>query len=583
MLIPFRQSNILVKWCLICSLLPSIGCKTQADNPFKHGSGLTIQVNQQNIAALTALGQLWVFLKYHHPAVASGRYNWDAELIRELPKVLAAKSKTEYLRELEKWVDLLPNPDTPGSGMLPENPADIKLQSDYGDLFIPGYLPDPLSRKLKRLLDNTSITSNHYMGLEKGTGNPKIQNEDAYDEMGYPDDGFRLLALYRYWGIVQYFFPYRHLIGENWKNALPEFIPIFLNAKDATDYLGACLRLAAKVHDSHAIVFKTGRTPDAFWGNYYPPFSTKFIEGKLVVDQFYIKKEGILRQVSRGDVITHINGKPVAERIKAMIPFMPASNYPTQLLIIGTCILYGETDKLPLTLMHSEEHRTLEVPRYKKIHYTEPDPVGDLKEGGYKTIEENVGYIYSGKYKNSRLPDIKKAFKSTKGIIVDMRYPPSEPMPFTFGEYLKDKPSPFVTFTIADIRHPGRFSFAEILGNGKETSDYYNGKILVLVNEETRSETEYTTMAFQSARNVTVMGSTTAGADGNVSKFYLPGGLATTISGIGVYYPDRTETQRTGVKIDIVVRPTLKGFRAGKDELLQKAIELIKQQRTAHS
>jgi C-terminal processing protease CtpA/Prc len=98
---------------------------------------------------------------------------------------------------------------------------------------------------------------------------------------------------------------------------------------------------------------------------------------------------------------------------------------------------------------------------------------------------------------------------------------------------------------------------------------------VVIVNEESQSQAEYTTMAFQSADNVTVIGSTTAGADGNVSTIALPGGISTLISGLGILYPDGTETQRKGVKIDVVVKPTIEGIKAGRDELLEKAKSII--------
>jgi C-terminal processing protease CtpA/Prc len=67
-------------------------------------------------------------------------------------------------------------------------------------------------------------------------------------------------------------------------------------------------------------------------------------------------------------------------------------------------------------------------------------------------------------------------------------------------------------------------------------------------------------------------------ADGNVSPIFLPGGLRTMISGIGVYYPDGRETQRVGIVPDIVVKPTIEGILNGNDELLQKAVELILKQ-----
>jgi len=49
------------------------------------------------------------------------------------------------------------------------------------------------------------------------------------------------------------------------------------------------------------------------------------------------------------------------------------------------------------------------------------------------------------------------------------------------------------------------------------------------------SQSEYTAMAFRAAHGAIDIGSTTSGADGNVSPFALPGGLHTMISGIGVF------------------------------------------------
>ncbi len=98
---------------------------------------------------------------------------------------------------------------------------------------------------------------------------------------------------------------------------------------------------------------------------------------------------------------------------------------------------------------------------------------------------------------------------------------------------------------------------------------------MIIVNETTQSQAEYTTMAFRVAPNVKVIGSTTAGADGNVSQFNLPGGITTMISGLGVYYPDGKETQRVGIIPDIEVKPSIKGIKDGKDELLEKAREII--------
>jgi C-terminal processing protease CtpA/Prc len=83
-------------------------------------------------------------------------------------------------------------------------------------------------------------------------------------------------------------------------------------------------------------------------------------------------------------------------------------------------------------------------------------------------------------------------------------------------------------------------------------------------------------MAFRRAPNAIVMGSTTAGADGNVSGLYLPGNLYTMFSGISILNPDDTETQRAGIVPDLEVKRTVEGIKEGKDELLIKALEQLK-------
>jgi C-terminal processing protease CtpA/Prc len=103
----------------------------------------------------------------------------------------------------------------------------------------------------------------------------------------------------------------------------------------------------------------------------------------------------------------------------------------------------------------------------------------------------------------------------------------------------------------------------------------FSSKLLVLENEITQSLGEYTVMAFQATGNATVIGSQTAGADGRIAYIFLPGGLKTSISGRGVYYPDKRETQRIGIVPDIEVKPTIKGIQEGRDEVLEKAIEMI--------
>jgi Peptidase family S41 len=168
--------------------------------------------------------------------------------------------------------------------------------------------------------------------------------------------------------------------------------------------------------------------------------------------------------------------------------------------------------------------------------------------------------------------------KNTKGLIIDDRNYPSDFIIYELSNYLLPDSIPFVKFSNGSVEHPGLFTFTKALNAGKNNKDYYKGKVVVLLNEISQSSAEFHAMAYRVHPNVTVIGSTTAGADGNVSQISLPGGIRTGISGIGVYYPDGKETQRIGIVPDIEVKPTIAGIKSGRDELLEKAIEIINKQ-----
>ena len=55
----------------------------------------------------------------------------------------------------------------------------------------------------------------------------------------------------------------------------------------------------------------------------------------------------------------------------------------------------------------------------------------------------------------------------------------------------------------------------------------------------------------------------------------LPGNISTWISGLGIYYPDGRETQRVGIVPDVVTELAIAGIRAGRDEVLEEAVQLI--------
>ncbi|GHF97628.1 S41 family peptidase [Thalassotalea marina] len=550
----------------------------EKDTAFDQGSGIELSaLNQEKIANLALLGKVWGFLKYHHPAVATGGYNWDYQLFRVLPDYMKATTNHERDQFLLNWIKNLG--DVELCTQCQATSEDAVLKPDHS--WIGSNLSRELQDKLNFVYQNRH-QGRHFYIADGGVGNPDFIRENEYSKMPFPDDGFRLLSLFRYWNMIQYYFPYKHLIDKNWHEVLTEYVPLFVNANSELAYERLAVRLVGEVQDTHANVYKGDEKFEAEKGKYFPPVYTRMIEGKLVVADYYTESktenDAMAKKVGLniGDVITTINDTSVDKLIEQRLVDYPASNYPTKLRDIAPDLLRSNNKTVDIEFIRDKtlEKQTLALyPQEELFVYSKyrREPKGK----SYKMLDNNIGYVTLKNITPEEVEAIKKEFADTKGIIIDIRNYPSTFVPFSLGGFLVDSPTAFAKFTVANLNNPGEFNFRS--GSNIPPADsHYKGKVVVLVNEISQSQSEYTAMAFRASKKTTIVGSTTAAADGNVSPIELPGGLVTYISGIGVYYPDGTETQRVGIVPDIEVLPTISGIKAGRDEVLEKAIEVIK-------
>ena len=235
---------------------------------------------------------------------------------------------------------------------------------------------------------------------------------------------------------------------------------------------------------------------------------------------------------------------------------------------------HGDCDKpAALRVRREKEALDLSAKRVKPVPQTSGG-THDLPGETFRLLSDDIAYIKLSSIKGQDLGSLINAAAKTKGLIIDIRNYPSEFVVFTLGGHLFDKTTNFVRFTIGDLSNPGAFHWTEPLPI-KPLQPHYKGKVVILIDEVTQSQAEYTSMAFRVAPGAVVIGSMTAGADGNVSQIPLPGGLNTMISGIGVFYPDKRPTQRVGIVPDKEVKPTIAGIRAGRDEVLEAAMHEI--------
>ncbi len=544
------------------------------DKEFDAGSGIAVKdLTQTQIANLAMLGRVWGFLKYHHPAIAAGKRHWDYDLFRVLPRVLSASDAPAGRSVVREWVT--------GLGTVPACSPCASLAEGELHLRPPvtwltdDALGSALAGSLREIHRNRPAGERQFhVSLTPNIGNPEFNHEPTYATLKLPDAGYQLLALYRFWNIIEYWFPYRDVIGGNWDEVLTTFIPRIALAADSDTYKREMMALIARVNDTHANLWSSldVRPPV---GACRIPVIARFIQDKAVVTEYSQAASGAATGLQIGDVIEAIDGVAVPALVERWAPYYAASNQPTRLRDIAQSMTRGACGAV--TLRVNRPAGALDVNTQR---ISEPGAPGggrrthDRAGETFQKLSADVAYLKLSSVQSAQAAKYIESAAGTKGLIIDIRNYPSEFVVFALGSRLVDRPTPFARFTRGDPANPGAFHWGPPLSL-QPALPGYSGKIVILVDELSLSQSEYTAMAFRSAPNATVVGTTTAGADGNVSRVPLPGGLSSMISGIGVFYPDKRPTQRIGIIPDIEARPTIEGIRSGRDEVVEAALRHI--------
>jgi hypothetical protein len=535
------------------------------DPEFDSGSHIALNsLTPTQVSNLVTLGRVWGFLKYHHPAITSGQRHWDYELFRILPSVLAAPDRGNANDVLLGWIDKL-GPVSPCSPCvtIPSGNLDIKPALDW--IHDRSMLGEPLSQRLEYIYA-ARTGKQFYVSTAPGVRNPSFDHELDYAQVAFPDSGYQLLALFRWWNILQYWAPDRDVAGQDWNAVLAEFIPKLALAKDKAAYQLTLFELIAKANDTHANLWSSlaARPPV---GDCALPVTLRFVDNKPIVYRTDLADSAF----QPGDILNSLDGVSIQSLIGKWAMYYADSNDAARQRDLAANITRGACGAVSAEVTRSG--RPVQIPATRtraKQNFATHDQSGDT----FRMLTPEVAYIKLSSIKAADLPDYFEKAKNTKGLIVDIRNYPSDFMPFAMGAYLATKPTPFVAFSYADLSNPGAFYFGD--GPGiQHGAAHYGGKVVILVDEISQSQAEYTAMALRAMPNSVVVGGTTAGADGDVSSIPLPGQINTMISGLGVFYPDHRPTQRIGIVPDVVATPTIEGIAAGRDEVLETAEKVI--------
>jgi C-terminal processing protease CtpA/Prc len=534
---------------------------------FQHSFSKPITETQK----LATTAKIWGFLKYYHPNVADGSQNWDDQLFQILPKVEEAQSAEAFSLVIENWITSL-------GEIKAYKPEKSYSKVDYFDKnFDLSWInknelfSKSLSKKLKFIEENRIQGKQYYVDFARKGGMPlQFNNEVKYTDFKWTDKNLRLLALFRYWNYIEYFFPYKYQMDENWDKVLVEMLPRFFAPKSEKDFVLVMREISIKLNDTHA----STQMPQLFeyFGDKFIPVDVKIIDEKAIVVGLKNDSLAKINDIKIGDVITKVEGKTIAEILKENWKYIEGSNKPSILKNSYWAIFNGKSPSFEIEFIREGKTALKSINRYKyqdlKIQFPQKEK--------WKILEGNIGYVDFDALDAEDVPNLITELKNTNAVIFDDRKRPHDVM-FAISDWLNPEEKEFARFLDPDISYPGRYVWKnEIEKCGKNNADYYKGKVIVLIDEKAVSHSEFTAMSLKTAPNVTLIGSQTGGADGANYRFSIIKGFSTSFTCYGVFYSNKKETQRIGIVPDIEVKPTILGIQHGRDEVLERAILFAK-------
>jgi Periplasmic protease len=498
--------------------------------------------------------RVWGLLKYYHPNVTAGKLDWDKALFDRVVSIDASSTPESVNEELRKMLDFA------GEYEYKKGDLDNSLKMNLDLCWIDGsFLEEDLRKELKKIA-SMKVDFPAYYSIDYA--NTSITNEKYYEDIDLSTSSYkyRLLSLFRYWNVIYYFFPHKYLMDQSWDITLNEYIFPFKNSTDSISLKKTFLKFATMLNDGHGFTSFADSPPLESYD------IIEIVNGKTVVR---IDAGGL----QKGDIIEYVGERKIGQIRDSLSVFIPASTQWNKEYRINC-------DVAELVFLKETDVIILRNGQNVKVHM-QPVTFDNTRSASYKRISEKIGYVNNllG-MTTEEMEAMFQSFSDAAFIIFDLRntkYTTFNPHLF-YCHLIDNKYTRLNSMVIPHSEHPGAFVMLKdhkVLNNDSIKCPHYKGKVVYLINEFSQSRDETIAWVGRTNFNAILIGRTTSGALESVRWTPLPGGHWATFSAAGAFSLDGTEYQRKGVTPDIEVYPTMESIKAGKDEILEAAIEYI--------
>jgi C-terminal processing protease CtpA/Prc len=365
------------------------------------------------------------------------------------------------------------------------------------------------------------------------------------------------------WNIWRHFFPY-------WDDAscTPDLLldsALTNAAGDSSRYefLNTLQQMMGHMNDGHMyanLLYDTTHLA-------YAPVVLAGAEGRLVVDALVDSTLDILR----GDVVETIDGQPAAEYMAAIDKKESGSSQLKVFRDIVSLSLGPRGSVITLGLSRNGSIHHVQVPRSMEW---QPWYGARAKHPSSGWIRPGIFYIDLDKDPMDSIRSWMPQLEMARAIICDLRGYPNSNHEF-IGHLLTETENTKWMY-VPQVTYPDyqRVMYSEGGWNMHPINPRLNGKVFFLTDGSAISYAESYLGFIKDLHLATIIGQPTAGTNGNINRISLPGGYRVNFTGMLVKDHKGGKHHLKGIVPDVPVERTIKGIREGRDEILDKALQL---------
>ena len=372
-----------------------------------------------------------------------------------------------------------------------------------------------------------------------------------------------------YYTAMQHFFPNMEITKTNWEEAFNQALNESSLRHSDNDFLLELKRFAAKLGDWQEMVYPT---PYVTNPDFAPSIQVEWIENKLIVTK-NLKNSSDLPIGTEVKKIENLDSKKYYDSVALSISAITKGCVEWTL---NTNVLCGPyLSKLPMDVVLPDGKkksvalsRTLSMISYYSFINTKTT---------WRKIDTSTYYINIGQISNLEIDSLLPELIKTKYIICDLRgYSFNKSDFITHLLTINDTTKTWLK--IPQIIYPNyNVSGYKPLGWDLKAKDpHLKAKIVFITDGSTAGYTERYLGFIKGSKYATIVGQPTAGASGEINTVSLPGGYNVSFTGMNVLKQNGSQFFCDAFVPDILINKTIKGVIKGKDEFLEKAIEICK-------